>query len=101
MQHDDLPLFAWRPPTAMIIPFPAGKRLGKVRSAAKSLAGKSGRPLEAAWSRIVTDLDRQMRRAGLSDPVIRSEIEAFSDAVSAELWRRNGQRADPGRDGAA
>lgn len=101
-QHSDLPLFRWTPPVVEVIPFPMTKRVGKIRRTAEMLDENTQRGAEAYWRRTVTDLRRQMQRAGVPDDRIDRELRQFFDAVQSELnvraARKNQSR--PGGDAA-
>lgn len=99
----DLPLFRWTPPVCTIIPFPAVKRVGKIRRTAEVLDGKTGRDADHYWRQIVGGLRSQMEKASLPADTIDAELRSFFDAVKEELHRRStghrgGQR--PGGDAA-
>ncbi len=87
-RHSDLPLFRWTPPPVEVIPFPTTKRVGKIRRTAQQLYESTQRGAEAYWRRTVTDLRRQMERAGIAEDRIERELRAFFDAVQGELNRR-------------
>ena len=70
MQHDDLPLFTWRPP-AKVIPFPSSFRVGHAMKIAMQLSkARSNREADHIISRAVQAHCRQMEQAGLSRHVI-------------------------------
>ena len=100
--HSDLPLFSWTPPMVEIIPFPAAKRVGKIRRTAQLLDENTARGAEAYWRRTVSDLHRQMDRAGVPADRIEAELRSFFDAVQEELTRRSyaGRQSRPGGDAA-
>lgn len=75
-----------RPP-ASVIAFPQNRRIGKIRRVASNLTRKSGRGASAYWQKTVSDLERQLRRANLSENAIRQEIGRFEMAVRAEFER--------------
>lgn len=87
-RHTDLPLFRWTPPSVEVIPFPCRARVGKIRRTAQQLDEDTKRGAEAYWRRTVTDLRRQMERAGVSAARIEAELRVFFDEVQSELNRR-------------
>lgn len=88
----DLPLLAWSP-SSKVIPFPASRRIGKVRRVAEVLLRSNPRAAEAYWRRITADLARPLSQAGIHRDVIEAEITAFRETVQRELLRRRGNAA--------
>lgn len=99
MRGDDLPLFAWTPPAARVIAFPADRRIGKIRRVVEVLSGRSGKGFDRYWSDTVTTMRAQMETAGLLPADIDRELEAFATSVQRELDRRFSRNSHP--DGAA
>lgn len=82
----DLPLFEWnRPPK--VIPFPCSKRVGKIRRVAEVLSKKSDCPKDASiyWNRILSDLERQMAKAGVDPEQIATELQEFKTACRCAM----------------
>ncbi|MCV0426221.1 MAG: DUF6074 family protein [Roseibium sp.] len=77
----DLPRFHWKQ-DSKVIPFPCSKRVGKIRRVTEVLTNKSDCPKDAAiyWKRIMTDLERQMSRAGIEQDLIEIELQEFAAA---------------------
>ncbi|ORE97471.1 DUF6074 family protein [Aurantimonas sp. 22II-16-19i] len=100
--HSDLPLFAFVDVKADVIPFPCRYRIAKVRRAAVMIEANTDRGAEAYWRRTVSDLRKQMERAGIASCRIDAELRSFFDAVQHEMTRRSyaGQRSRPGGDAA-
>lgn len=71
----------------LVIPFPAAKRLGKIRRTAEVLAEKSGRGAEHYWKQVIAGMRSQMLAAGLADETIDSELRAFAAQVSGQIAR--------------
>lgn len=84
----DLPLFAWKSPTADVVPFPAAKRIGKIRRTAQLVVESTERAATAHWKRTISDMTRHLERAGIPSATIDAEIEAFKNAVGIAIARR-------------
>lgn len=93
MPKPDLPIFTWQPPACKVIPFPAKKRVGKIRRTAEVLSGRSGKDAERYWQQVAGGMESQMRTAGIDECTIQSEISAFRDAVSRQM---HGYNIQPG-----
>ena len=87
MNADDLPLFRWTPPPK-VLPFPCARRVGKVRRVVEVLLDKAENPkaAQAYWRRTVSDIDRQLKKAGIAECLIEAEIQEFTAACRCE-WR--------------
>lgn len=96
----DLPLFSWKPPACVVIPFPASKRTGKIRRAAEVLVEKSGKGADQYWKQVISGMRSQMERAGIPQSAIDTELQAFFDAVQSELVRLTYRGRRPGGDAA-
>lgn len=86
MSHDTLPLFRWQPPCKVLI-FPLHKRVRKVRHTAAMLFERHGEDAELYWKQVAAANRKHFERIGLSDDQARAELEAFSQAVHAEMTR--------------
>lgn len=75
--------------SAVIVPFPAKYRAGKIRRVAEVLSDRHGKSAERYWQQIVDGMASQMERSGLPRPVIDRELREFFGAVQAELSRKN------------
>jgi hypothetical protein len=71
--------------TCTIIPFPAARRIGKIRHTAELLAERSGKGAEHYWQQVIGGMRSQMTTAQLDAEVIDAELRAFADEVSAEI----------------
>ena len=87
MTTADLPLLRWASPAAEIIPFPAGKRIGKIRRTAQLVTESTDRAATAHWNRTVADITRQMERAGIPAERVAQELKAYTGAVLTEATR--------------
>lgn len=85
MSRDDLPLFNWSP-ACQFIAFPLKRRIGRIRRVAEVYDRKTERDREGYWRTTVNNLVTHLERLGYSDEQVTKEIEAFRDAVSAELF---------------
>jgi hypothetical protein len=96
----DLPLFAWQPPTATVVPFPLRRDVGRARKvAAAVLRRQSGSAQQAEFNRAAAGLADRLQRSGLTPDQIKVQLEDFTLAVNAELARM--QLADRRRPGGA
>jgi hypothetical protein len=88
MQYDDLPLFAFKPP-CKLIPFPAARRVGKIAHVAAKIHERRGKEkaINHYWSQVVEAMAAQLEKAGFDNPTIIAEIDAFEEAVHAEVRR--------------
>lgn len=94
MTKDDLPLmrFDFRPPPCQVIIFPMEARIGKARHVAeKCLSRKSKEQRTGYWNLIVKNLTEELEKRGLQPDQIQKEIEAFRDAVEAEMRKAHAQ----------
>ena len=94
MQRDQLPVSAQHLP-CRVIPFPASKRVGKIRRTAEVLsARRTPTSADRYWQQVVATIERQMRAAGIDDEAVGHELQAFHDAVGRHLsyadWRPDG-----------
>lgn len=76
-----------------LIVFPLAKRTGRIRRVAYSLSRKSKPLAELHWKKTVITLIDQMKRAGVPQPEIESQIHAFFDAVQSELNRMASEKS--------
>ncbi|MFI0847324.1 DUF6074 family protein [Mesorhizobium sp. IMUNJ 23232] len=88
----DLPLFAWTPPPCQIIAFPQAKRIGKVRHVVGKLENQSEKQRHNYWGGTLFELERKLEEIGFPETVIEAEVGAFTDAVNAEIRRRDARR---------
>lgn len=87
---------------AIIIAFPQGRNIGRVRHVAtKFLAQAEGRPRDAYWRRIINNLVGQLEKAGIDQQEIEHQVADFHYAVQAELDLRTCYRGQGTGDGAA
>ncbi|MER9014506.1 DUF6074 family protein [Mesorhizobium sp. M0898] len=87
--HSDLPLFSWQPPRCTMIPFPPGKRIGKIRTVAeKWLAQRTPGLAKKYAEQIDGDLQRHFDLLNiLPDERAKLTVEFWS-AVRAEITRQ-------------
>lgn len=93
----DLSLLEWNSPSK-VIPFPCSRRTGKIRRVVEVLLQKSDRSKDASiyWKRILSDLERQMTRAGVDPEQIEIELQQFKTACryAIRLQAQAGQLPD-------
>lgn len=84
MSHDDLPLFAWKPPRK-VIPFPARLRTGHARKIAVQLGkARSQREADHVLTRAVETFCRHLETAGVPADDIEAERVAYLKAIDHE-----------------
>lgn len=98
-----LDLFDWTPPKenamgmsamapagAQIIPFPQEHNIGKARHvAALLLKRRTEKDQESYWRQVCNRMAGSMAKAGLDDDQIATQLNAFSRAVSNEMYRQD------------
>lgn len=83
-ERDDGPLFRWRPPEAMVLPFPARARIGFVRRNAKTAAAyRRPEAVSRYFADRADDAYARLVKAGV-DPAI---AEADAAVLHDSLWR--------------
>lgn len=75
--------------TAVVVPFPAKHRIGKIRRVAEVLSDRQGKSAARYWQQIVEGMASQMEKSGLARPVVEVELREFFDAVQVELCRNH------------
>ena len=88
MSYEGLPLLTWKPATCQIVPFPAGKRVGKIRRTVEILKERNGKGADHYWNQVVTGMRSQMTNAGLAEDLVEIELRAFADQVFARIMCR-------------
>ncbi|OHV88801.1 DUF6074 family protein [Mesorhizobium sp. ORS 3428] len=75
--------------SAIVIPFPAARRTGKIRRAAEELIKRAGerRQGEGYWQNIIRQMADRMVTSGIDDETVGRELEAFAGAVGFEMAR--------------
>ena len=89
-REPSLPLFEWKPPrgSAVVFAFPPARQRARVEEYAVKLAGgrrNAGRCLSA----VKTHIRKELREAGIAEPLIEREVLRFDQAVrcrATELW---------------
>jgi hypothetical protein len=95
-EADCLPLANWHP-TAKVIVFPMGKRVGRIRDVAAKMLDKPTDRAAAFYRDQVTDgLLRSLSRAGIPEVDQDEQLGAFWSAVDAEMIRLNYRGIRPG-----
>jgi hypothetical protein len=89
MQRDDLSLFTWSPPVA-IIPFPTSNRVGHARRIAEQLSkARSNREADHVLTRSVIALCRQMRHAGIPADEVELQRLEYLKLIDSQCRRLN------------
>ena len=97
MTSDDLPLFAWRPPTGEVIAFPLAKQREKVSETARKLLSKTtDRHADYYRGQVTEALEKRLHRLGIPDHVIDEQVGAFWTAVEWEMARLTYRGQRPG-----
>lgn len=82
-----------QPPRCEVLPFPAVRRVGKVRRTAEVLLNKSGKGADHYWRQVVDGMRSQMTGAGIPEEQIDRELRAFADAVFGIIHASDGDSA--------
>lgn len=82
-------------PKASVTPFPTSRRIGLARIVAQNLHQKTQKASDIYWRHTIEKMAAQMREAGISKPVILSELQAFSRLCNTEIHhiQQKGQTA--------
>jgi hypothetical protein len=97
MTPDDLPLFAWRPPTGEVIAFPLAKQGERVSETARKLLAKTTVKHADYYRGQVTDaIVKRLLRLGIPDHLIDEQVGAFWTAVEWEMARLTYRGQRPG-----
>jgi hypothetical protein len=80
-------------PSAQLLAFPAGRRVGEIRRLAEQMRRLSYERGESHLQRQLRLKADALRRRGISDAQVLQQISSLEAAVRAELWRRE---LDPG-----
>lgn len=73
---------------AMIVPFPASRRVGQIRKTAAYLASAAPKVAEAHAQMQMDKLTKSLARKGVGPEAIATEVSAYRSALQAELWRQ-------------
>jgi hypothetical protein len=71
--------------SAIVIPFPASRRKGRIDHVVRILQRKHGAQAERYWWQCLMVMKRQMLEAQIARDVIETELRNFADAVFARL----------------
>lgn len=94
-----LELLEWRPlvPARVVLPFPMSRRIGEARTVAAKVAGRvTDTQRQATFSRALGGLAARLARSGLTKNEVDRQLDAFTNAVNAELWRIEGRQRPGG-----
>ncbi|MQV31031.1 hypothetical protein GHK01_31725 [Sinorhizobium meliloti] len=84
--------------TSDVVPFPLGKRIGKIRSVAEKLLRRtSAHHAEYYRHQVNVALARQLRKVGIAEHVVIRELREFWSGVEQEMDRMSpsSPRAEP------
>lgn len=94
---EQLDLLTWQPPSADILAFPQRRNLARVRRVATVIEKcKSAASRQRAFDRELWTLCQTLKANGLSTGQVNRQLEEFTNAVNAELWRINGRQRPGG-----
>ena len=75
--------------TAVLIPFPADRREGRIRHVADVLRRKHGREADRYWRQTVLVERSHLERVGIAPRQIELELRSFAAEVFARIPHRN------------
>lgn len=73
--------------TAVVLPFRFARRLPQIRKTALYMVTVPSNHAEGHLREQLRRLEDGLRRKGISEPLIRSEVESYESAIRAHLWR--------------
>ncbi|MEE7441050.1 DUF6074 family protein [Methylobacterium oryzae] len=73
--------------TAVVLPFRFARRLPQIRKTAAYMATVPGNHAEGHLREQLRRLEESLRKKGVAELEIRSEIGSYEGAVRAHLWR--------------
>jgi len=85
----------WRPPNR-VVAFPLSRRRGLVLRTAETLTCIHGDEASIFWRHLIVDLRTELEARGMQADAIRAELNAFFDAVQADLQSRHFRDQQPG-----
>ena len=86
-RNHDLPLFAWQPPSKIIV-FPLVNRVGRIREVAVKMMDKTtDRHAESYRDQVTAGLIKQLGKIGLSEMDVDEQLGAFWEEVRLEMIR--------------
>jgi hypothetical protein len=73
--------------TATVLPFQFARRLPQIRKTAAFMTTVPGNHAEGHLREQLRRLEDGLRKKGVSEPLIRSEVGSYESAIRAHLWR--------------
>jgi hypothetical protein len=84
MSNSDLPLFNWQP-TARVIAFPGGRRVGRARHVAELYLSKSEKDRTRYWTQIAENYISAQTKIGIKKNAACASLDDFRKAVEREI----------------
>lgn len=100
-EPNDLPLFSWKPPQCLILPFPPSKEIARVRRTALTLATGTERQIAHNRAKIFAGVENRLLAIGLAPAIAAAERVKFEQTVADEMRRLGLGSFIPRPDGAA
>jgi len=95
---EQLDLLDWVPPTASVLAFPQRRNVGRVRRVAALIEKRrSDESRQKCFDKELWALCQLLKAHGLPEQVVDRQLDEFTAAVNAELWRREARRRPGGR----
>lgn len=73
--------------TAIVLPFPYSRRVPQIGKTAAYMASLPHKHAEGHLRDQLRRLEEGLRRKGVAEPLIRSEVGSYEGAIRAHLWR--------------
>lgn len=73
--------------SAVVLPFRFARRLPQIRKTASYMTTVPGNHAEGHLREQLRRLEDSLRKKGVAEPLIRSEVGSYEGTVRAHLWR--------------
>ena len=73
--------------SATVIPFRFARRLPQIRKTAAYMTTVPGKHAEGHLREQLRRLEEGLRKKGVAEPLMRSEVGSYEGAIRAHLWR--------------
>jgi hypothetical protein len=73
--------------SAIVVPFRFARRVSQIRKTAAYMAGLPAKHAEGHLRDQLRRLEEGLRKKGVADPLVRSEVASYEAAIRANLWR--------------
>ncbi|MET3926641.1 DUF6074 family protein [Devosia sp. 2618] len=94
---EQLDLLSWQPPAAIVLPFPQRRNIGQARRVAAMIdKRKSQQSRQRCFDQELWKLCQSLKTSGLSGDQINRQLDDFTAAVNAEIWRLDRHEQRPG-----